>query len=410
MNGRITALDGLRGVGVMGILLMNVVAFAMPFAAYTNPAAFGGMAPADLVVWAIELVLIDGKMRAIFSALFGASLLLVVERAEAAGRSGARIHYARMATLLLFGLVHACLIWEGDILTLYALIGMIAFAARRLPVERLLILAGMLFIFQAAFLALHYQALALLQAAATAPGAPPADIATWRLVLDEIGRPRPLTLALDLARHADWRALTASRIAAEPGAILAQLEFDGPETLGLMLLGMAGLKSGFLRGAWSRAAYGRVGRLAYLIGLPPMIAIALWLIARDFPPVATACLTDLVAMPFRWIVAIGHAALLVRWFVGSGSGLARRVAAAGRAAFSNYLGTSLVMTGLFDGLGLYGRLERWMLLPIALATCGVMLVWSKPWLDRFAFGPLEWLWRALARGSVPPLRRKDIAS
>ena len=113
---RLVTLDFVRGVAVLGILLMNIQAFAMPDAAYVNPAAYGGARGADLAVWWIEAVLVDGKMRGLFSWLFGASLLLVATRAQAAGESAARVHYRRMAWLALFGVAHLGLVWDGDIL------------------------------------------------------------------------------------------------------------------------------------------------------------------------------------------------------------------------------------------------------------------------------------------------------
>ncbi len=410
---RIVPIDALRGAAVMGILLMNVAAFAMPFAAYDNPAAYGPMRGADVAVWAVELVLVDGKMRAIFSALFGASLLIVADRAEAAGASAARVHYARMGVLLLFGLAHACLLWDGDILVLYALVGMVAFALRRLPVERMLVLAAMLLATQAAILGMHYQALAALGHAATRSGAAPADVAAWRALIDQIGPPRAPALAADLALHrGPWAPLARSLAAGEPAAILNQIEFSGFETLGLMLLGMAGLRAGFLAGQWPVRAYARIAAIAYAIGLPMMAGFALVIVRAGFPPLMTATPTDLAAMPLRWVIAAGHAALLVAWCARGRSALRRRLAAVGRVALSNYLGTSLAMTALFDGwgLGLYGRVERWMLLPIVLAAWLLMLAWSAVWLQRFAYGPCEWAWRALARRKVPPLRRRAIAS
>ena len=134
---RIATLDIVRGVAVMGILAMNIVAFAMPFQAYINPLAYGLESPADLGSWVFSFILVDGKMRGLFSFLFGASTLLVIERARAAGASPARVHYARMFWLLVFGLLHFYLIWFGDILALYALTGLILFFFRNLSVKAL---------------------------------------------------------------------------------------------------------------------------------------------------------------------------------------------------------------------------------------------------------------------------------
>ncbi len=136
---RIFTLDVLRGVAVMGILAMNIVAFAMPFPAYTNPTAYGPESDADLVSWAFSFVFIDGKMRGLFSFLFGASALLVIERARAAGLNATRVHYARMFWLLIFGLLHFYFIWFGDILAAYAMAGLLLFFFRSCRVRTLLL-------------------------------------------------------------------------------------------------------------------------------------------------------------------------------------------------------------------------------------------------------------------------------
>src|SRR5436190_19371351 len=139
---RIFSLDMIRGVAVMGIFSVNIIAFAMIEAAYFNPPAYGGWHGADLGLWAANMLVIDGKMRTLFSMLFGASTLLVIERAEAAGQSGPRVHVRRMLVLLGFGLIHFYLIWFGDILVLYAMSGLAAFLFRKLSVERLIALGA----------------------------------------------------------------------------------------------------------------------------------------------------------------------------------------------------------------------------------------------------------------------------
>src|SRR5687768_17152973 len=110
---RIVTLDIIRGIAVMGIFSVNVVAFAMIFPAYMNPSAAGGHHGADLVTWFANFIVIDGKMRSLFSILFGASMLLVIERAIAAGRSASSVHFRRMIVLALFGLAHFYFIWFG---------------------------------------------------------------------------------------------------------------------------------------------------------------------------------------------------------------------------------------------------------------------------------------------------------
>jgi len=173
-----------------------------------------------------------------------------------------------------------------------------------------------------------------------------------------------------------------------------------------MLLGMAGLRSGFLTGAWDRRLYARIAWMGILAGGAAEAAIAGWTMHTGFSPLAVFADYMLVSSPFRLVMAGGYAALIILlgWHTGS---IVRRIAAAGRAAFTNYLGTSLIASALFYGygLGLYGRLDRveaWLIAPVVWA---LMLAWSKPWLDRFRYGPFEWLWRSLARGAFQPMRR-----
>src|SRR5688572_30159749 len=135
---RIATLDIVRGVAVMGILAMNIVGFAMPDQAYLNPRAYGTQSNLDLFSWAFSFVLIDGKMRGLFSFLFGASMLLVIQRAKANGESEVRVHFSRMLWLLLFGYLHFYFIWYGDILTGYATLGMVAWFFRDQPERTLL--------------------------------------------------------------------------------------------------------------------------------------------------------------------------------------------------------------------------------------------------------------------------------
>lgn len=113
---RLQALDVLRGFAVLGILVMNIQMFSMPFAAYFNPYGLGEPALRDLAIWSINHVLADQKFMTIFSLLFGAGVLLLTTRVAAREASPARIHYRRMFWLLVFGLMHAYVLWHGDIL------------------------------------------------------------------------------------------------------------------------------------------------------------------------------------------------------------------------------------------------------------------------------------------------------
>jgi len=408
---RIATLDIIRGVAVMGIFGVNVIAFAMPEQAYFNPAAYGLDSRADLGLWFATFILIDGKMRGLFSMLFGASMLLVIERAEAAGRSPADIHYSRMIWLLLLGCVHYYLIWYGDILTLYALTGMIAYFFRRKAVRSLVIWA-------LAFLALDLLLMAgvaaqffMTEAAVRAPGASADTIAQWRAMSSEFAVPDRAALAEELALfRGPWLGIVREQFTDGLIGPLFQFGFGLLETLGYMLLGMAGLKSGFLSGGWDDGRYRRIALWTLAVSIPAYALFA-WIEWRAGFDVSIFFLIFFVATsPFRLAMMAGYASLIIL-LSRPGGWLVQRIAAAGRAAFTNYLGASLVATMIFYGfgLGLYGtlsRLEAWLFAP---ALWIVMLLWSKPWLDRFAYGPFEWLWRSLARRGPQPMRRRAAA-
>lgn len=402
------SLDAMRGFAVMGILLLNIVGFAMPDAAYVNPAAWGGTDPFNAGVWAINFVVFDGKMRGLFSVLFGASMLLVMQRAEAAGQNPRAVHLNRMAWLFVIGAAHFILVWWGDILVPYAICGTLALFFVGKDVKQLLRWAVI-------FYALYFILTCLLVGGgwwqsiqAAAPGADPEMAKGAAKMLASFGKPgtEQITDSLELYRSG-WPAIVREHLAMFPESLVNTLMFFTLDTLAMMLLGMAMLKSGFILGLWAPAIYAKVALRAFAIGIVPMIALAAWVIASGFDTIITFAAFFCFSFPFRVVLTVGWAAGLL-WLIGQHRDhpLIARVAAAGRAAFSNYLGTSLLMTFVFYGwgLGLFGKVDRASSMLFVFATWGIMLLWSKPWLERFRFGPAEWLWRSLARRSVQPMR------
>ena len=389
-------LDTVRGVAVLGILLLNIIAFAMPAPAYFNPAAYGGAEGIDLAAWFGNFVLFDGKMRGLFSFLFGASTLLVIERATAKGESAARVHYARMIWLLVFGLVHLWAIWWGDILNHYALIGMIAFLFRTARVKTLLIVGCILLVIQFMVSAFIPMIAAIAQ---LTPGKPGMAEAIEGLK-QGFGQPPTAWLTEDVAIHrGSWWAIAVDRFSEAQWMPLVGLMQYGWETLAYMLFGMAAFRNGMLTGQWERRRYWRWVAIGFGIGIPAYVALALWMVRSDFSLTVVTAATMPLTTPFRPLMIMGWAALIVL-LMRPGGFLTDRLAAAGRMAFTNYLGTSLICTTLFYGYGLgwYGALSRAEVYLVVLGVWALILLWSKPLLEHFAYGPLEWLWRSLARG------------
>src|SRR6185436_4029750 len=132
LHERYEAIDLLRGVALLGILVMNIQMFAMPTAAYFNPTALGDRGPVDFYVWVGSHLFFDQKFMTIFSWLFGAGIVLMTARAAGRGVKPAAFHYRRMLALVVFGLIHAYLIWDGDILVLYSICGALVYPFRKL--------------------------------------------------------------------------------------------------------------------------------------------------------------------------------------------------------------------------------------------------------------------------------------
>lgn len=400
------SLDATRGFAVMGILAMNIIGFAMPEWAYITPAAYGTETMADRIAWAFSFIFIDGKMRGLFSLLFGASMMLVIERATAKGENAAHVHYRRMGWLALFGLAHYFFIWFGDILFLYAIVGMIAFWFHDWAPERLIKVALLVFAVGLVVWGLQFGGLQALQFFATRPDASAELARQYREMIDSPDF--AMNIAPDLALHrGSYAQIVADKIS-DWSAPLTTVMMSICETLPLMMFGMAMKKSGFITGEWDEADYRRWAYRLVPAGLLLTGVLAAWMVIVDFDRVTALAIFFFWGAIPRMMLTIGYAAVLIL-VIGHfrTHPLLARVAAAGRAAFSNYLGTSVAMTAIFYGygMGLYGDIGRAGLWVFVLGAWAVILAWSTPWLMKFQYGPLEWLWRSLARGKMQLMRR-----
>ncbi|MFN3512304.1 MAG: DUF418 domain-containing protein [Phenylobacterium sp.] len=409
LEDRYVTIDAVRGFAVLGILLMNIVGMGLPSYAYIDPNYYGGADGVNFWTWAVNYALVDGKMRALFTLLFGASLLLVTDRAERSGERAASVHYWRMAWLLVFGLIHGWLIWYGDILYSYALVGMVAFVFRNRSPRTLLILGGFVMLaFAAKSLLLDAPHLEALHAAATAPDATRAAVEAWEAALGQHAPPPGFErLELEGYRGGFVEALKARA----PMTFL----LEGPifvfaffwDVLALMLVGMGLYKLGLFTGQAPTRVYLALIAFGYLVVLPLWGLMGRSLAASGFE-LAQIVRSDGVGAVARLFIALAHASVVILAAKAWPRSLAIvRLAAVGRMALTNYLAASLIATTLFYGygFGLYGQLERHQLYFVVVGIWAVQLLWSKPWLDAFLYGPFEWLWRTLARRRVQPFRR-----
>ena len=393
---RIDAIDVLRGVALLGILVMNVQSFAMPYAAYFNPTAYGDLEGANLYVWVAGRMLADQKFLAIFSMLFGAGIVLMAGRAEARG-DARRVHYRRMGWLLVIGLLHAHLLWPGDILFLYAVCGMLVYPLRRQPPGRLLALgAGLLAVGSAYSVA----------SGVSFPHWPEEERAAFTADMWQ-----PPAAAVD-AELAAWRGGWLDQ---QPVRSAAAFEFETFVLVtwgvwragGLMLIGMALFKLGVFSAKRPPRFYAALIAAAVAVGLPLQACGVALDFARGWPVWSFFVGAQLVYWP-GIAVSLGYVgAVMLACRTAALRCLTRPLAAVGRTALTNYLLQTVLCTTLFygHGLGWFGSVDRTGQLGVAAAVWAAQLVASPLWLRRFRFGPVEWAWRWLTYGVRPPLRR-----
>ncbi|WP_114952533.1 DUF418 domain-containing protein [Sphingosinicella terrae] len=414
---RIEALDFVRGVAVCGILLMNIIGFGLP-EGHNSPAVAGGASGVNLWTWIITEMGFEGTQRALFSMLFGASVILLTSRLEASGRADATdIYFRRNLWLIAFGLVNAFIfLWYGDILYAYGIVGLFLFAFRRLAARWLIglgvaaLLLGIAWNVHDGSRVLakheaHEAAAAARDAGETLTPAQETALADWEATRTQYEPPPESARASTEARSGGyWRAFlhTAMINSVWQSWGLYRYFFD---LFGMMLIGMGLFRAGVLTLERPTRLYVALLVIGYAIGLVVNYHETRLILDRQFAAEAFARASFTYDLG-RLAMTLGHLAALLL-FVRSGMLplLRRAFAAVGQMAVTNYLAHSVVCLILFVGLGWYNQLERHQLYLVVLAIWTAQLVISPLWLSLFRFGPVEWLWRYLTYLDRPPFRR-----
>ena len=394
---RILSLDVLRGVAVLGILVMNIQSFSMIMAAYMNPTTYGDLEGVNWWIWYLGHLLVDQKFMTIFSMLFGAGVVVMTSRREATGQSSAGVHYRRMGWLLLFGLLHAYLLWYGDILYYYALCGMLIWLFRKLP-PWLLIMLGFISVAVASVFA-------FLSGFALVEGWMPVEA-----IADDWVPTKDMVEAEIAAYRGSWLdQMTGHRVEAafffETFLFLFGISWRAG---GMMLIGMALGTLGVFSAARSRRFYlGLVGAAA-IVGLPAVMygvhrnVEADWALKYSFFFGTAFNYWGSILVALGWVGAV-----MLVCKSDSLRPLTRPFAAVGRMALTNYLMQTVLCTFIFygHGLGQFGMFERWQQGLVVVVIWVLQLVVSPIWLRHFRFGPAEWLWRSLTYMELQPMRR-----
>ncbi len=405
---RIVAIDNLRGFALLGILLMNIMSFSMPSAAYSNPTVYFGAGWYNQLTYAIVHIVADQKFMGLFSMLFGASVILFSNSQIAKGKKAIWRFYIRNIWLLVFGVLHFVFLWYGDVLMIYAICSFALFFLRKLA-PRWQFALGLLIFFVPTMVMLYAQSAAL--------GLDSAEQATlaayWEPPRQEIDAEIDFYRG-PYAEQVDYRFSDFDESDADSGNsadTLVELVWATDffaRAFGMMLIGMALYSWGVLSGKREAAYYQRMVGVGFAVGFP--LAALGWLLNSYFGwdwsySLFFGRIFNNIATPF---IDAGYIGLVMLWQKSARwPQLSARLAAIGRTALTCYIAHSVIATTLFYGFGfgLFGRVNRPMQLAVVLLIWSVQLMIAPWWLARFRFGPLEWAWRCLTYFKWQPLRR-----
>ena len=401
---RIRELDILRGVALLGVLIMNFVAFASAGVMATDEqlTALPTVALDNAAYEGVRLFVGD-KANTVFAILFGLGFYLQLKRG--AGRPGFESRYRRrLFWLLLFGWLNSIFLWVWDILNLYALAGFALLAMRNWSTRGLLIFGGVAALYSDKLQAVLVDAVGLpvpgidqvysdawvfeRQAAAASGSYPDLVAIFWKITLNE------------------WLL---------GGIMVAWIVY----ALGRFALGAAIGRSGLLENVDAHIPLLR--KIAW-VAIPLGLAVGLWIrlvdnaaISLPGSPESWVSFAEVLRSPAALLLAAGYCAGIVVALRRSwGRRLFGDFAPVGQMALTNYLAQGLlyafVMFGVGPGLALSGRIGSFAVVLICLAFFVLQIAFSRWWLSQFRFGPMEWLWRALTYGEIPAMRRVPAAA
>ena len=367
-SARITSLDLIRGVAVLGILLMNAVHFKFGSVPYANLSAGGSETWLDWTVGIFGEIFVDQKFMGLFSLLFGAGMILFIDRASEKGRRAVLLNLWRNGLLLLIGIFHF-LLWDGDVLMAYAISSVFLIALRKLP-NRALISVGVAVFALSVATGLLAQYMADTTSTSLSGLWTPGEIDTEEL----IGLP---VLAGYFLR-----------------------------ALGMILIGAGLYRMGFMNGGLPVRTYRMTAVVGLAVGLPLAAGGVIVTALNDYSR-EVAFIGQIPNTIGTIPSSLGYMSLIILWNNRADNRLKRRLRAVGRMALTNYLTQTvlgvLVLTTL---LGDADYLNRSGVLVFVFAVWALQMWWSQAWLSRFLFGPAEWLWRVATYRSGQPLRRR----
>ena len=370
---RITNLDFIRGFALLGILVMNVIAFGLPLTATTNPSTYGIDNILDWIVLVVSSVFFEYKMMGLFSMLFGVGIMIFLENAKKKTSKPKTLAIWRNFLLLCFGLLHYS-IWIGDVLAPYAICAflLIIFPDVKKPI---LILSVIIFLIIAFIVITNYFS------SLYDSNGKLVSQEEWVLLASEGG---------ELSYGSIWFPDSEA-----PGNIIGMWWFIGAffRAITLMLFGIFLYKLRIIQGKKEISFYKKISIYGFSIGLPLSIYSIYLLVSSGYDPSVlfiSNIFNTLSVIP----MVLGYIGVLTILNLKLKDSITDRLRACGRLAFSNYIVQTIFgvfILGAFE-LDTFSRAQ---LMIFVFMVWVIQIAWSKPILDRFNYGPLEWLWRKL---------------
>lgn len=407
---RIQSLDVMRGFVLFGILLMNINGFGLA-KAYSDPTVSGGSTGYNLYTWITTNMFFEGTMRALFSLLFGVGMFIFLDRLlkKDAGIKAADIYFRRLMYLLVFGLIHGyLLLWVGEILYQYALMGFLVYSFRQMAPKRLIAVAILLISIGTFWNYMDYKDTKKFVANVE-------EAAVYKAEGKELTKELKAASERWEKREADRTPKAIAEYNAEMRkgyfsvvAFLAPTNFefdtiwpyrdDVWDVLSMMLIGIALFRWNVLSGAKSFGFYGVMALIGYVMGLAINYYEVSMILDADFSLLSFSK-SSITYFWGRLFISFGHVGAIML-FCKSGilSGFQHSMAAVGKMALTNYMMHSVICMIIFTGVGfgMFGKLQRFELLYVVFSIWIFQLILSPIWLKYFYFGPMEWLWRSLS--------------
>lgn len=417
---RVETLDVIRGFALFGILLMNIVGMGLPEAAYFNPAALGPPSESDLRTWFITNTFFEGSMRTLFSMLFGAGFILLLDRLDARGLGlmGAKIYSRRIMLLMLMGVIDIVVfLWSGDILLVYGVAALFLFPFWKSKLRGLIFWAAILLVIQTMFTVgggvkfaemeePYREAMAMREGGEVLSPEQSDTIRTWEQTTSFF-QPTDTSNQEAMQRaEQGWPAVAGHNFEKLFTMELGFFAMTGvADALFAMLLGMIAWRLGLLQGHWRAQHVLLLTAAAFGLGIPlnwwetQAVVSSGFTIHGFFSMMATYQIGRVLhAIGWLGLVLLACKAPWLTWFRFA-------IGAVGRMALSSYLAHSIIAAIFFIGLGFFGDLSRTELYYVVAGMWAFNIVFSLAWLSVFQMGPVEWLWRAGTYGAWPPLRK-----